>query len=94
VPHPNTDIDWLTTTLAEQRNQITWFEDPELMNWLCVARLDLMRHMYAPLIDHPEKVRSKIFGLVIGGLRSANEKLDALLGEHFSALPQTVEASY
>lgn len=94
VPHPNTDIDWLTTTLAEQRNQITWFEDPELMNWLCVARLDLMRHMYAPLIDQPEKVRSKIFGLVIGGLRSANEKLDALLGEHFSALPQAAEASF
>jgi len=47
VPHPNTDLDWLTTTLAEQTNQISWFEDPDLMDWMCAARLDLMRHMYA-----------------------------------------------
>jgi len=94
VPHPNTDVDWLTTTLAEQRNQITWFSDPELMNWLCGARLDLMRHMYAPLIDQPEKVRNKVFGMIIAGLRSANEKLEALLNEHLSALPQAAEAGH
>jgi hypothetical protein len=95
VPHPNTDIDWLTTTLAEQRNQITWFEDAELMNWLCGARLDLMRHMYAPLIDQPEKVRNKVFGLIVKGLRSANEKLDVLLSEHLSsASPQPAKAGH
>ncbi len=93
VPHPNTDVDWLTTTLAEQRNQITWFSDPELMNWLSEARLDLMRHMYAPLIGQSEKVRNKVFGLIIGGLRSANEKLETLLSEHLSALPQAAQAS-
>ncbi|WP_414689051.1 NAD(P)-binding protein [Mycobacterium sp.] len=92
VPHPNTDLDWLTTTLAEQRNQISWFEDADLTNWLCAARLDLMRHMYAPLIDKPQKVRNKVFGLITAGLRSANEKLDALLSEHLSALPQAAEA--
>jgi hypothetical protein len=94
VPHPNTDLDWLITTLAEQHNQICWFEDPDLMNWLCAARLDLMRHMYAPLIDQPQKVRNKVFGLITTGLRSANEKLDALLTEHLSALPQAAEASH
>ena len=94
VPHPNTDLDWLITTLAEQHNQICWFEDPDLMNWLCAARLDLMRHMYAPLIDQPQKVRNKVFGLITTGLRSANEKLDALLSEHLSALPQAAEASH
>jgi hypothetical protein len=92
VPHPNTDVDWLTTTIAEQRNQISWFEDPELMNWMSGARLDMMRHMYAPLIDQPEKVRNKVFGLITTGLRSANDKLDALLSEHLSALPQAAEA--
>jgi hypothetical protein len=92
VPHPNTDLDWLTTTLAEQRNQISWFEDPDLINWLCGARLDLMRHMYAPLIGQSQKVRDKVFGLIIAGLRSSNEKLDALLSEHLSALPQAAEA--
>jgi NAD(P)-binding Rossmann-like domain len=94
VPHPDTDVDWLTTTLAEQRNQITWFEDPELMTWLCGARLDLMRHMYAPLIDKPDKVRNKVFGLMINGLRSANEKLEALLSEHHSAPPQPAKAGH
>ncbi len=93
VPHPNTDLDWLTTTLAEQRNQISWFEDPDLMDWLCVARLDLMRHMYAPLIGKSQEVRDKVFGLITAGLRSANEKLDALLSEHLSPLPQAAEAS-
>ena len=67
VPHPNTDIDWLTTTLAEQRNQISWFSDAELMDWLCEARLDLMRHMYAPLIGKSQKKRDKVFGMITAG---------------------------
>ncbi|WP_293010475.1 NAD(P)-binding protein [Mycobacterium sp.] len=92
VPHPNTDIDWLTTTLAEQRNQIGWFEDAELMNWLCEARLDLMRHMYAPLVGKPQEVRDKVFGMITTGLRSANEKLEKLLSEHLSTFPQAADA--
>jgi hypothetical protein len=78
VPHPNTDLDWLTTTIGEQRNQIRWLEDRDLMGWLCAARLDLMRHMYAPLMDKPS-VRYKVFGLITAGLQSANQKLEALL---------------
>ncbi len=92
VPHPNTDVDWLTTTLAEQRNQISWFSDAELMDWLGEARLDLMRHMYAPLIGKPQEVRDKVFGMITAGLTSANEKLDALLAEHVSASPQAAKA--
>jgi hypothetical protein len=53
------------------------------MEWLCAARLDLMRHMYAPLMDKP-KVRDTVFGLIKAGLESANQKLDAL-----RRLPQT-----
>jgi hypothetical protein len=93
VSHPNTDLDWLTTTLAEQRNQIGWFDDPDLMDWLCAARLDLMRHMYAPLIGKSQEVRDKVFGLLTTGLRSTNEKLDALLSDHLSALSQAAQAS-
>jgi NAD(P)-binding Rossmann-like domain len=77
VPHPNTDLDWLTTTMAEHRNQIHWLDDSDLMQWLCAARLDLMRHMCAPLMDKP-KVCDKVFGLIKAGLESANQKLDAL----------------
>jgi hypothetical protein len=93
VPHPNTDVDWLTTTLAEQRNQIHWFADAALMDWLCEARLDLMRHMYAPLTGKPQHVRDKVFGMITDGLISANEKLDSLLAEHLSVSPQTANAS-
>ncbi|MGB6207601.1 NAD(P)-binding protein [Mycobacterium sp.] len=77
VPHPSTDLDWLTTTMAEQHNQIRWLDDADLFEWLCAARLDLMRHMYAPLTANP-KVRDKVLGLIKAGLQSANQKLDAL----------------
>jgi hypothetical protein len=93
VPHPDTDIDWLTTTLAEHRNQISWFSDAELMDWLGEARLDLMRHMYAPLIGKPAEVRAKVFGMIVAGLRSANDKLEALISEHHSRLPQAAQSS-
>ncbi|MDT7768674.1 MAG: hypothetical protein QOI30_1679 [Mycobacterium sp.] len=93
VPHPNTDLDWLTTTLAEQSNQVTWFSDAGLMDWLCEARLDLMRHMYAPLIGMPQNKRNKVFSLIATGLRSANEKLEALLSEDLSASSQAAQAS-
>ncbi|MBV8860417.1 MAG: NAD(P)/FAD-dependent oxidoreductase, partial [Mycobacterium sp.] len=77
VPHPNTDLDWLTTTSAEQRNQIRWLGDRDLMDWLFSTRLDLMRHMYAPLVEQPQ-LRDKLVGLIQGALHSANQKLDAL----------------
>jgi hypothetical protein len=50
-----------------------------------------MRHMYAPLVDKPPAVRNKMFSLITAGLRSANQKLDAPLSEHFSGLPQAAE---
>ena len=40
VPHPNSDIDWLHTTLANTRNAGRWRQDPELSAWLAAARLD------------------------------------------------------
>jgi len=94
VPHPNTDLDWLTTTIAEQRNQIHWFEDADLMTWMCEARLDLMRHMYTPLMDKTPEVRAKVFGLIRAGLESANRKLETLLSEHLSGLPQAAESGH
>lgn len=83
VPHPNTDLDWVTMTIAEHRNQIRWLDDPELMNWLCAARLDLLREMFAPLVQNPDsRVRDKLLGVIKTTLQSANEKLRALLRDH------------
>jgi hypothetical protein len=78
VPHPDTDRDWLTMTLAEQRNQARWLDDADLMDWLCAARLDLMRGVFAPLISNPQ-VREQLLGLSKTALQSANEKLQSLV---------------
>jgi NAD(P)-binding Rossmann-like domain len=86
VPHPSTDLDWLTTTCAEQSNQIRWLEDRDLMDWLCTARLDLMRHMFAPLTEQP-RLRDKLVGLIQAALQSANRKLDALMTADCPAPP-------
>jgi len=40
VPHPNTDLDFLRTTLANGTNQARWSQDPELLEWLHASRLD------------------------------------------------------
>jgi hypothetical protein len=43
VPHPNSDIDFLRTTLANSLNQARWAMDPGLAAWLAEARLDIFR---------------------------------------------------
>ena len=40
VPHPNSAIDWLKSTLATTLNQITWGADDKLALWLAQSRLD------------------------------------------------------
>ena len=40
VPHPNTDIDYLRTSLLNLTNAHRWGRDPELKAWLHNARLD------------------------------------------------------
>jgi hypothetical protein len=81
VPHPNTDRDWLTMTLAEQRNQARWLDDADLVNWLCAARLDLMRGVFAPMIKNPQ-TREDMLALSKMALQSANEKLQSLVSSH------------
>ena len=40
VPHPDSDIDFLRTTLANAVNGARWGQDAELTKWLANARLD------------------------------------------------------
>ena len=40
VPHPDTDIDFLRTTLANTTNQVQWMMNEELAAWLGNSRLD------------------------------------------------------
>jgi hypothetical protein len=40
VPHPDSDVDFLRTSLANMTNGGRWSQDPELRSWLVAARLD------------------------------------------------------
>ena len=40
VPHPNTHLDFLRTTLENGMNGFVWGQDPELQKWLIDSRLD------------------------------------------------------
>ncbi len=44
VPHPNSDLDWLRTTLATTLNGIAWSQQPELQTWLANNRLNFASH--------------------------------------------------
>lgn len=48
VPHPDTALDWITTTLGSMLNLATWRSDPELADWLKNARLDGFSRPGAP----------------------------------------------
>ena len=78
VPHPSTDLDWLAMTLAEQRNEIGWLADPELLDWLAASRLNLLREMFAPMLARPRS-RDRLLGMVVKGLQESNDKLQTLL---------------
>ena len=40
VPHPDSDVDWLRTTLGTMQNGGTWASVPKLQQWLMASRLD------------------------------------------------------
>jgi NAD(P)-binding Rossmann-like domain len=80
VPHPNTDLHWLQMTLAEQRNEISWIEQSELMDWLATSRLNLTRGLYAPLLER-QRARERLLGMVKSALHKANDKLEELIAQ-------------
>ncbi len=44
VPHPNTDVDWLRTTLTSTLNGVAWSQQPKLQLWLAQSRLNFGSH--------------------------------------------------
>ena len=40
LPHPDSDVDWLRTTLGTMQNGGTWASVPKLQQWLMASRLD------------------------------------------------------
>jgi hypothetical protein len=41
VPHPDSDLDFLRTTLTNALNTIRWVQDPALAAWVASSRLDI-----------------------------------------------------
>lgn len=74
VPHPTKPIDWLTMTVAFNHNQLVWFTDPDLMQWLNRARLNAVSHMQT---DDAEAEKGA--AMIAPRLRAANDKLAELL---------------
>jgi hypothetical protein len=78
IPHPDTDLDWLRTTLQTQRAYLQWSEDDDLQEWLDNARLNLVRYLTpklpADLANREEARRQKRVAV-----EAVNEKLERLL---------------
>lgn len=51
VPHPDSDIDFLRTSLGNALNQAQWMTNEELTNWLRASRLDVFTPPEEKLAD-------------------------------------------
>lgn len=74
VKHPMEPLDWATMTLDFNHNQLRWFDDPELMEWLNRARLNAVSHMQSDA-DAARDGAAQIAPRLL----AANDKLEALL---------------
>jgi hypothetical protein len=41
VPHPNSDLDFVRTTLANALSTLRWAQEPGLAEWVASSRLDI-----------------------------------------------------
>ncbi len=87
VEHPDADLDWVRNTLADYRNQVRWFDDPDLTTWLSTVRLDLFGHLIghvlAPALSKP-RLHDRILSMTKSALSAAAAKLAELLTEQTS----------
>lgn len=84
VPLPNRPRDWLIMSMIEQRNQVRWFSEPALMDWLDTSRLNAIRELFAPVMSRP-RIRERALGAMTSVLQAAGEKMAALLASESSA---------
>jgi hypothetical protein len=84
VEHPDTDRDWARNTIADYRNQLRWFDDPDLSAWLSGTRLDLFGHLIghrlASASDNP-RVRERLMSITKKALTASADKLERLLAD-------------
>ncbi|MCP9271632.1 NAD(P)-binding protein [Mycolicibacterium arenosum] len=76
VPHPTNPLDWVTMTLAFNHNQLKWFSDPAMMQWLNRARLNAVSHMQTSDEEAQQGAR-----MIEPRLIAASAKLNELLAQ-------------
>lgn len=80
IPHPDRDVDWLRLTRADLRNFARWLDDPDLIDWLSAARLNLLAELLPPL-SHKPRVRDRVVSMFQSKLNTAAEQLEKLLSD-------------
>jgi hypothetical protein len=80
IPHPDDPLDWLRITLADNRAQMSWLRDADLIEWLESARLNVLRGMFSKLSDNP-RAREKALGAIAAAFEQTNNSLLALMAE-------------
>jgi hypothetical protein len=78
VPHPNSDLDWLHTTLASSRNQLRWSEDPGMREWLEKSRLDYFGNL-GPRLPSDPQTRARLLDMLRADASAQRVKLESLL---------------
>ena len=85
IPHPDTDLDWLRTTLQTNRAYLRWSEDDDLQEWLDNARLNLVRY-FSPKLPAEPAVREEARRQRHSAAGTINAKLEQLLLSAHSGL--------
>ena len=65
---PTRRIDWLRILLSDNRAQIRWVQDPELMDWLKSSRLNVAARSVPAVPGDKPRVREKAIGALDGAL--------------------------
>ena len=78
IPHPDTDLDWLRTTLQTNCAYLQWSEENDLQEWLDNARLNLARY-WAPKLPVEPPARALARQQIRSAVGALNQKLESLL---------------
>ena len=79
IPHPDSDIDWLRTTLANTVKAARWRSDPELSSWLGSSRLDAFSSV--GLNGEPSAAQLEVLGRIVKHAPGAITNLQRLLAD-------------
>jgi hypothetical protein len=81
VPHPDSDLDWLRFTIANDQNALRWNQDEGLRNWLANARLDFLGHIAPrPAESRARELMARQMGQMLAAQVARLERLVADAG--------------